>query len=656
MTTPLAQFAGVASGFNYQTLVDAIIQQESAPVTRMQAQQDAIKAQQSALATYRGLLSNLRTASGALTDGTAFTSAAATTQLLTGTKQNVSASGDATAAPGSYVVQVTQLARAAKLSGSAQSSASAALALAGTFTINGQTVTVASGDSLSSIRDQINALNSGTTPLGVTATILSVSPTDQRLVLTSRATGAAGITLADTSGTVLQSLGFLDNTETLQSSAVLVSGADAQFTIDNIPITRSTNTVTDAIQGVTLTLTSEEAGASTSVTIDHDINAAHSAMQAFTDAYNAIVNFAKQQGTVTGTTKPPLYGDSMLRTIRSGLPALLLQTVGGAASDFATAASAGLSLGRDGTLSFNATTFDSAFTSRYSDLTALFAERSSSTGANLSYVSSGNGAANGTYAVNITAPATTATIASTGFSGTYNDGGTPDTITLTDNANGKSTSVQLTTGMTTAQIVAAFDAALTSAGMGIVVAATGNDVQFTHSSAGSHAGITIAVAGTGDGLSELWSSNATSYGTDVQGTIGGQSATGSGSLLIADSGTPMAGLSVRYDGTGTGAVGSVTVNPGTGALVNRLLDTFVQTGSGLLDTRDQSMSATSATLDDRIAAKNEALDRRRAALVAQFVQMEQVISQLKQASASLLGAANSNSNSTTGGLNNGSIG
>src|SRR5690606_20309341 len=137
----------------------------------------------------------------------------------------------------------------------------------------------------------------------------------------------------------------------------------AIFSIDGVSLTRTSNTVTDAIAGVSLTLTSAEAGAVTDVTIGRFADAAETAMKSFVEAYNAVVGFAQSQGRATDDSRPPLYNDSLLRGMRRDLPTQLLASVFGAEPDLATAASVGLSLGRDGTLSLDSSRFNTAFAS-----------------------------------------------------------------------------------------------------------------------------------------------------------------------------------------------------------------------------------------------------------------------------------------------------
>ena len=646
MATSLSSISGLISGFNYRDLVDAIIAQARVPADRWEAQSSANTAQTTALNTYRGLLDKVRTAAKTLRTGTAFDAMSTTTSVLSGTRAIASATADATATAGSYQIKVDQLAKAEKLAGTIGRDAATALGAAGSLTVNGQTVTVAATDTLTTLRDSINALNSGATPSGVTATILTVAPGDSRLILTSAKSGAAGIALADTLGTTLQTLGFQDINGAELAGSVLVNGADALFRIDDIPLTRTSNVVTDAITGVTLTLTADDVGAVTSIQVDRFVDAARTSMQGFVDAYNGLVAFLKAQGTASTSSTPPLYGQSVIRTARSQLPSLLLEAVGGAAADLATVGQAGLSLTRDGTLTLDSAKFDDAFKNRQSDLRTLFTEQRTATGTGLSFISSAQTATGGTRAIDITALATKATLVTTGFAGTYDAGGTADGVTVTDTNSGRTTTVALTTGMTTADIVLALQTAFDTDGLNLTATQVGNEIQLDQLNFGSGAGIGLVFTGLGDGAAEAWSTDTSAAGTDVAGTIGGFAATGTGQLLVGTSGTDAAGLTVQYTGLTIGAAGSVNLSLGAGARIERLLDQFLNTGNGLIDSKVSALDTSSARLATRVSALDARLERRRAVLLANFLQMETAIARLKQQSTSLLGSTGTSNSSS----------
>lgn len=637
MTAPLVSFAGLASGFNYRDLVDAIIAQERVPATRLESEQTALTRQRSALDTYRGLLAAVKTAATTLRDGTAFDATTATTTISAGTRALATVATSAGVTPGSVSLTVDQLARAAKYAATGVADATADLGTVGTFTVNGQTVDVTAGMSLADLRDAINAKNTGSTPTGVSASILSVSPTEQRLVLSSTSIGAAGLTLADTAGTVLQSLGLLDGVGEVPPAAVLQAGTDAIFRLDGILLTRSSNVISDAIEGVTLTLTSDEAGAQTEITFGRFADTAKSALQGFTEAYNRLATFLREQGTAGEGARPALYNDSLLRGLRRDLPSELLRTVFGAPADLATVGGAGLSLTRDGTLLFNAALFDEAYQARQADLRALFGESRTASGVGVEFASAGGNPASGTYAVEILGAATRATATTAGFGGVYDAGATPDSITIRNTASGASATVALTTGQTIGEIRDAIAAATASAGVAVTVSLEGGQLQISADDVGSSGNFTLEFSGLGDGATELWASDVSATGDDITGTIGGQPATGSGNLLVGNAGTDVAGLSVRYTEVATGAVGSITLAVGTGAAVERLLDRYLDTG-GSLDSRLTQLDLRSQRITDRVNAVDTRLERRRATLLAQFLRMETSIARLQSVSQSFLSA------------------
>lgn len=629
MADSSSSISGLISGIQYRDLIDQIILQEGRPASQARTQVDNIKKQQTAIATYRGLLDSLRTAAKAMRDGTAFDAMSATTSILAGTRPLASASVTPSAVPGSYQVTVTSLAKAQKLGATAQPSTSTPAGVSGTFTVNGQAVTLAATDTVLDIRDKINALNQGSSATKVSASILSVSATAHRLVLTSETPGADGIALAETSGTPLQGLGILSPTATLIPAAVLQEGTNAVFTIDGVPFNRTSNTITDAIAGLTLTLTGEDPAAVTQVTIERFAEGARGSVTAFVDAYNKLSSFIKEQGTATpdSTSRPALYNDSLLRATRASLPRMLLAGVAGTAADLSTPSAAGLSLDKNGVLSLDQTKFDSAFTTRLPDLRRLLQQSGSAIGTGLSYVASSTTTTGGTRAVDITQLATRSSITGAGLTGSvFADDGTPDTMTVTDTRLGKSASISLTNGMTTTDIAAALTAAFGTGGLGLTATESGGQVRIDQGSYGSGAGITVAYTAGGASGGEPITAGTYASGLDVAGTIGGFAATGSGQVLVGAPGSDVAGLSVRYEGVTLGAAGDVTMTLGTGSEFERLLDAMVESNTGTVAKRDTSLSLTIVRLEERAERLDARLDVRREALLKQFARMEVSIS------------------------------
>lgn len=211
MSNPVASFSGLASGIEWRDIVDQLVAVErSRTVAPIEQQMDQRQAQRDAWTKLSSLLETMNDAARVLRAGgiggfTASVAASATTSrtLLTAT-------AGTGAAPGSYKVEVMQLAQAAKISGNAISDTSAPLGVGGDLTVAGATISVGAGDSLAAIRDKINAANSGANPTGVSATIISDGGTAGRLVLTRTTTGAQGIDIAEDGSGIARELGFLD--------------------------------------------------------------------------------------------------------------------------------------------------------------------------------------------------------------------------------------------------------------------------------------------------------------------------------------------------------------------------------------------------------------------------------------------------------------
>jgi flagellar hook-associated protein 2 len=209
---PVGTISGVSSGIQWRDMVTQIISIESQrTVTPLQTRQTALTSAASAWTEFQTVVARFRDTAKAIRDGTTFNTFATSAGASPSTSRAlVSLSADATANPGAYSIEVQQLASAEKLSGAVASSSTTALGVSGAFVINGSAVTVAASDSLTTLRDKLNTLNSGSTPTGVSASILR-SSAGARLVLSADQTGSAGIQLVDDSGGTLQTLGFTDS-------------------------------------------------------------------------------------------------------------------------------------------------------------------------------------------------------------------------------------------------------------------------------------------------------------------------------------------------------------------------------------------------------------------------------------------------------------
>jgi flagellar hook-associated protein 2 len=219
--------SGLASGVQWRDLVDQLYAADKArSVTPIETRISDAEKRKAAWKEMTSLVTKLQDAGNALKLGTAFTRFASTASASALTSRTlVSSTATAAAKPGSYKVEVVDLARTEKLSGSVVSSSAIALGLTGSFSVAGRSVTLAATDTLDGVRDKINALNTGGSATKVSASILSSASGQKRLVLSADAAGSAGTGLADGSEGVLRDLGFMDSRSRAVPSSVLAVAA-----------------------------------------------------------------------------------------------------------------------------------------------------------------------------------------------------------------------------------------------------------------------------------------------------------------------------------------------------------------------------------------------------------------------------------------------
>ncbi len=194
----------------------------------------------------------------------------------------------------------------------------------------------------STLADLSAALNASGSP--VSAALVNTgdgTATPYRLVLTARSAGTAGALTLDTSGINVLGAGQL---------STVTAATDAQLTIGGSTITRSSNTISDLVPGVTLTLA--HTGTST-VTVGTDPAGTTTKVQALVDAVNNVLSSISTQTAYNSSTKKggPLSGETMATRIATSL---LDQTLDASGTGTTKVLSQlGIETTRDGRLSFN---------------------------------------------------------------------------------------------------------------------------------------------------------------------------------------------------------------------------------------------------------------------------------------------------------------
>jgi len=223
--------AGLSSGFDWRSMIDQLKEIEHKRVDLVQDQKTEYEDKLSEWQSFNTKLLSLKTAAADLKDTEDFnvyTSDMTSDSSMVDASDILSVSTSSSASKGSYTITVSSLATAQKLSSRSFSGFSDALgaAFAGDILINGVAVSISETDTLASIRDKINNANAGTTPTGVTASIVSYGTNDYRLMLTSDTTGEDGIGLQNASVSDLVELfGWKDKSSSIKNS--ITSGAQS---------------------------------------------------------------------------------------------------------------------------------------------------------------------------------------------------------------------------------------------------------------------------------------------------------------------------------------------------------------------------------------------------------------------------------------------
>ena len=342
-------------GFDVASTVTQIQASEQAIETPWKTQLTSLQAQDTVLSTLGTDLGTLTTSLQALTD---FDGVFSEKQ---GSSSNVDllslTSASLTASAGSHTIVVNSLAQTSSQASTAVSDPSDTLS--GSLTIQGHTFNVDSVDNDTTLATLASAINSA--GIGVSANVITDS-TGSRLSLVSGTSGAAGelSVSASLSGASSGAISFASSQ----------NGKDASLTVDGVAITTGSNTVSNAIPGVTFQLLGASPGTQIQVEITNDNTDIETAVGKFVSAYNAVINDINgQEKNDSSGNAEPLFGNPTLALIQGQISGALFS--GSASGTISNITQLGIGLNDDGTLTLNTDTLDSALNSNFSDVTGF---------------------------------------------------------------------------------------------------------------------------------------------------------------------------------------------------------------------------------------------------------------------------------------------
>ncbi|SBV89462.1 flagellar filament capping protein FliD [Xanthomonas graminis] len=388
-----SSLSSVGSGMDIAAVVKALVAAQRAPQeNRINFDGTASSAQLSALSTIKGALSNLQTAMDAIAKSADKSAVKAT--VADGAGYTASLTESATA--GNYSVEVVKLAERQKLTSAAY--ADNAVVGDGSLTIayGDKTLNVTVAEN-SKLRDVAAAINKAAGGSGVTASVVSADDGDH-LVLNAVDSGTKGaLTISSAGGNG----GLAALTYSSGSSGGLtqtVAGADAVVRVDGFERTSSSNAIADLVPGVTLNLTKAAEGTKYSLSIANDSSSLKANLTALVSAYNTVNTVLKSSSAYDATNKKAsaLTGDSMVR----GLQQTLRKQVSDNTSDLKAL---GVTIDKNGVMSFNSAKLDSAVASDPASVKAMFGTDGGFTTGMNTLLDSNLDASNGTLSQRTTA-------------------------------------------------------------------------------------------------------------------------------------------------------------------------------------------------------------------------------------------------------------
>lgn len=369
-------------GFDVAGTVDQIVTNLQAVETPWKTRLTALQSEDAALSSLGTQISTLSTDLQNLTDF------AGTMAYKTGSSSNTNvlslSSASAVAVAGTHTIVVQNL---AQTSSAASDAVSASDVLTGGITFkvgtgDWKTVNVGDASSPATLSGLSAAINSA--DLGVTASVLTNADGTQRLSLVSQTNGSAGqITIADATNNPDSPTTLADSTTPDINAGLglttIQDGIDATITVDGVTLTSASNTVTNAIPGVTFQLLSKGSTSSDStpetvqVVIDNDTTSIESAINTFVNDFNSTMKAINaQEGKDSSGNPEPLYGTSVLAQLQQRLLSAISSSFGSNTINSLISLGITANASADGSISLNADTLSTALNSNFDQVVSLF--------------------------------------------------------------------------------------------------------------------------------------------------------------------------------------------------------------------------------------------------------------------------------------------
>ncbi|MFC0081281.1 flagellar filament capping protein FliD [Aciditerrimonas ferrireducens] len=488
-----------------------------------------------------------------------------------------------------------------------------------------------------SLADLVSSINDAGT--GITASAVDTG-SGYVLQLSSSATGVANDLSVDTQAFASSSLGTLQVASAGQDAEIQVGGAGG-YTLSS-----STDTFSNLLPGLSVTAQSVSSTPVT-VTVSPDASTVAGDVQTLVNDLNTTFSDLQKYAGYNEQTKTggPLMGSAVLQNLLNELQSTIAQVVGTSTLGDAKNVGITLSSSSSGTsVSFDKSAFEAAYQANPAQVEAMFTQggtfspSASSYSGQVSLLTAEDNTQPGSYGVTITNSATQATdLGAVLSSGTVS---AAETLTITMG----SSSVQVTTsaGESLSAIAQAINQALAQANMPMSasVVDSGQQLELASSAYGSSASFSVTSTNTGSGTTGL---AGTFTGSDVQGTIDGVTAQGSGQVLSLpdNANSPAAGLALTVSVPGITSstnLGTFTYSPGIAQSLVTLASSMTNAVNGQITETINNLNQQSSGLTSQIDFYQNIAAEEQKLLTQQFSQLQVTLEKLQNQSTSLSSA------------------
>ncbi|MFP4482722.1 MAG: flagellar filament capping protein FliD [Thermovirgaceae bacterium] len=364
------QITGLSSGIDWGNIIDTMMEKKRAVETQWYEEQEKLDTK---ALLYEELATNLSGLQGSLDPlkrESTFLSKSVAVTPTAGTAEPVAVSASPEAEIGRFNVDVTSVAANHRVAGNRYDDADAALGLEGSFDLSvgdfSVTVDVSSDQSLKDVAETINAAITQQAEEAEIAPPLSAQVLDNTLILEAEQTGSENaLSVTDTDG-LLVNLGIVDGTGDYTN--VLQEPADAQITLDGLDVTRSSNTIDDLIEGVSIEVT---APGSAQVDVSLDAEAAVTGVKGMLEAYNQTLDWVNIRLTEESDEDPEsdvekkwglLKGDDLLWSCKQDMRSITSKIRYDLEGEYKSLSSVGITTesvdyGKSGKLEFDESAF-----------------------------------------------------------------------------------------------------------------------------------------------------------------------------------------------------------------------------------------------------------------------------------------------------------